>query len=209
MNIVCICLARKNSKRIPNKNFKLFNGKPLIHYTAELMNKLEYKTYIYTDDNNIKNYINNNFKSIEVKEKPERYAQDNHLTDEELLFYNQTLNADIIVLLQATSPFRNIDDLNNAIKDFINKDADCGITVKKLDNKYYYFNDKCNYDKNERSYNGCNKDFVYKETGSFYIFKKDQLLKNHITNGKLIFFDDPYDIDIDTLSDFNNAKEIK
>ena len=39
MKNICIIPARKNSKRIKNKNIKLFCGKPLIYYSIDLAKK--------------------------------------------------------------------------------------------------------------------------------------------------------------------------
>ena len=38
-NIVAIIPARGNSKRIPGKNYKIFNGKPIIASTIEKLKK--------------------------------------------------------------------------------------------------------------------------------------------------------------------------
>ncbi len=52
----CIIPARKNSKRIKNKNFKKFCGKPIIQWPIEeiLKSKKFDKIFIYTDDSKIK-----------------------------------------------------------------------------------------------------------------------------------------------------------
>ena len=50
MNI-CLIPARKGSKRIKNKNIKIFNGKPIIYYSikAALKSKLFDKIIVTTD----------------------------------------------------------------------------------------------------------------------------------------------------------------
>ena len=54
MNIAIIC-ARKNSKRIKNKNFIKVGGKPLINYTvdAALKSRLFSNIIINTDNKDI------------------------------------------------------------------------------------------------------------------------------------------------------------
>ena len=53
--IVSIITARKNSKRLKNKNIKKLNKKPLIYYTikSSLTSKFIDKTYVSTDSKNI------------------------------------------------------------------------------------------------------------------------------------------------------------
>ena len=43
--LVAIIPARGGSKRIPNKNIKLFHGKPIIAYAIYALNKLRKKKY--------------------------------------------------------------------------------------------------------------------------------------------------------------------
>ena len=40
MSIVAFIFARGGSKGVPNKNIKLFNGKPLIAWSIELAKKI-------------------------------------------------------------------------------------------------------------------------------------------------------------------------
>ena len=52
---VAIIFARENSKRIPNKNIKLFNNKPIIYYSikAAIDSKLFTKIIVSTDSKKI------------------------------------------------------------------------------------------------------------------------------------------------------------
>jgi CMP-N-acetylneuraminic acid synthetase len=61
----------------------------------------------------------------------------------------------------------------------------------------------------ERTDNGCEKRQWYKETGSFYIFRKAALGMKHILDAapKRIY-EDIIDIDIDTPEDLRRAEKI-
>ena len=54
-NLICIIPARKGSKRIKNKNIKLFYGKPIISHVIEKLKKFKMfsKIYVTTDCRNI------------------------------------------------------------------------------------------------------------------------------------------------------------
>ena len=53
---IAIITARKNSKRIKNKNIKIFNKKPLIYWTIKtaLKSKLFDKVFVSTDSKKLK-----------------------------------------------------------------------------------------------------------------------------------------------------------
>jgi CMP-N-acetylneuraminic acid synthetase len=217
MKIICICLARINSKRLPGKLMLDLDGYPLIAYTLKIMNEIGYESYIYTDSPVLAMYTKQNFKKINIEIKPDKYCQDVHLTNQELLEYNQELNADIFIYLPGTSPFRNIETLKQSIKIITaNQDIyDCAMTVKKLSDRMYWNKKEfmkaggLNFNLNKRTFNnsGTFKDNIYEETGNFYIFKKKLLHNIFFINEKCLFIDDPINIDIDTIEDLEKARQ--
>lgn len=201
MKISLMLLARIGSKRIPNKLLRLFYDKPLIEHTLQFMNDCKYEGHVYTDSKEIKK-ICHDYK-IYVHDKILENKEGIHRTKEELLFYNGTVKADIIVLLQATSPYRDIKLVEKGIKTLIdNPEFSIALSSNKIDKIIYNNKGKRIYQ--QRDYN--NKNFYHIETGSFYIFRKEQLEKDHITDGKRIFCISKYDIDLDTLKDWQKAE---
>jgi len=49
--------------------------------------------------------------------------------------------------------------------------------------------------------------WVFEETGSIYIFKKELLENDFFINEKCYFIYDPVNIDIDTIEDLERARE--
>lgn len=219
MKIVSICLARINSKRLPKKLLKQFCGKPLIHYTAEIMNKLPYDSSIYTDSLKLRNYVNINFPQIAVRPKPIKYCQDKHLTNEELKYYNKDIKADIFIYLAGTSPIRDIENIKKHIDIFSNNldKYDCAMGVRKLPDRFYWQkaeleNTKAigkNFNIYKRNFNNSEtfKNILYEETGSIYIFKKELLDSNFFINEKCLFIQDNFCYDIDTEDDWKKAEK--
>jgi N-acylneuraminate cytidylyltransferase len=201
MKIAFFLLARKGSKRIPNKNIKFFCGKPLIEYTLDFMKKFPYESHVFTDSKAIEQLCIRHL--IRVHGKKYENKEGIHYTREELIFYNEKIKADILILLQATSPLRDRDIFCETINIFIsNKKYDICFSVNKIEKILYNENGR-RLIKN-RDYN--NKNYYYAENGSFYIFRKRQLEKRHITNGKKMLCEDKYDIDLDTLEDWKKAE---
>ena len=79
-----------------------------------------------------------------------------------------------------------------------------GVAAHIIPDGFYYMNPgkPVNFSQDDRTDNGCQKKKIWKETGSFYIFRKEQLWEDHIldSNNKMFFFD-RYNIDIDTKKD--------
>ena len=103
------------------------------------------------------------------------------------------MDPDIVVFLQATSPLRKIDDINNAINLFINEEADSLFSISSLaDLTIWQFNNKWeslnfNYKDRKRRQDMPNN---YIENGSIYIFTPDILKKyNNRLGGKIVAYE--------------------
>jgi CMP-N-acetylneuraminic acid synthetase len=201
MKIAIILLARINSRRIPNKLLHGFCGKHLIQWTLELMDSLPFENYVYTDSKEIKKICKKY--NVIVKDKKLENKEGVHKTKDELILYNKEIKADIIVLLQGTSPLRRKSIIMKWIDHFLGSDKDCGFSVNVFD-KYVYDKEGQLLNQKLRGYDKKIENFV--ENGSFYIFKKEQLEKMHITQGNKVFYVDRYDIDIDTYEDLERAE---
>ena len=59
MKIIAIIPIKSNSKRVPKKNFKMINGKPLYRYLLDNLSKCNFDE-IYVDSNSkqIENQLN-------------------------------------------------------------------------------------------------------------------------------------------------------
>lgn len=203
--IAVIILARKNSKRFPGKMLYVLRDLHLYEYTILSTLTLGYPVYFYTDCEIMTEEVLRKYPSVNVRGKKYESNDDNHIhkTNLEIQEYNKEIGADIIINMQCTSPLRKNELLPEWVKQFINGNYDCGFAACKLLPGLYYSGGKeINIDVAQRNYNMNYKTDVYKETGSFYIFKAEQIYKNHFMNtDKRIMFEDPYDIDINTIDD--------
>ena len=117
--ILGIIPARWGSKRVPQKNIKLFRGKPLIYYTIEAACKSRYldDVFVSTDSEEIAD-ISSKY-GARVINRPSQFAQD-HSPSVDVVIHALTVEkADIIVLLQPTSPLRTTRDIDEAIELFL------------------------------------------------------------------------------------------
>jgi len=120
-SVLCIIPARSGSKGLPNKNTKLFLGKPLISWSIEqaLSSKFIDKVIVSTDDIKIIK-ISRKYGACVPFIRPKYLANSSASTTDVILHalnYMRHIGSryDIITLLQPTSPLRTTDNIDEAI----------------------------------------------------------------------------------------------
>jgi len=118
MRCCAIIPARKNSKRIPGKNKKLLNGKPLICYTIEaaLNSKLALDIVLSSDDPELREIAKNYGSRIMFHPRPEQLAMDDSKTIDVMRYVLKNLDKSYseIITLQPTSPLRTAEHIDSA-----------------------------------------------------------------------------------------------
>lgn len=204
--VAIITLLRKGSKRLPGKNKLPFRGKPLYRHTVdfavELSKEIGSPYYLLHDYDDIPDIPGCN----QITGLP-NFGGDVHNTSENIK--DSGVDADVYILLQATSPLRKLATVVKHYNDFLDirsyAEASSGCSVYKLKEKFYYIGQKEGYKKNyiNRTYSGASKRPLYNETGSYYFFNKDNLQKTHcLGSGPSFLMEDDYNIDLDTKEDY-------
>lgn len=149
--LLAIIPARGGSKRIPNKNIKLFNGKPLIYYTIKqaLESNFFDKVIVDTDSPEIAK-IATKYGAEAPFLRPKELAGDKakvvdaiiHLLDR--LKQEQDYEPTHIVILQTTSPLRELRDINKCLNLMKKTDATTVLTVCQTHPRLYYMDKKQN-----------------------------------------------------------------
>ena len=123
--ILIVVLARKNSRRIKNKNLRKINGKSLVYITLEFAHKLKlFNILVSTDSNKVKK-IAKNFKKVLIHDRSKKYSGHTSkslvLISKIVKWYNKKFNQKIkgVLLLQPTSPFRNKTIINKTLNEFV------------------------------------------------------------------------------------------
>lgn len=120
---LAIIPARGGSKGIPGKNIRIFHGKPLIVYTIEQARKtgLFDRIIVDTDDKKIAT-VARKYGAETPFLRPKKLASDKSSVIDAVLLLLKRLKekenytADIITLLQTTSPLREISDIKKCCK---------------------------------------------------------------------------------------------
>lgn len=143
MKPLVVIPARGGSKGVPRKNIKLLGGKPLIQYTIEAAREVfpDEVICVSTDDLEIRQVV----ESIGLKVpfiRPSELATDQAGSYEVLLhaidFYeNSGYTPDTLILLQATSPFREEKHIKEALE-LYDDSCEMVVSVKETKANPYY-----------------------------------------------------------------------
>ena len=208
--VIAIIPARMGSKRLPNKNIKIFNGRPLLYWSIVAAKKVKIidKIYVSTDSLKIKK-IAVKYGSLVPFLRPKKYASDNSPSQELIIHLLKNLNykTDYVVLLQPTSPLRNYRDIEASLKNCIKKGLKSLVSVTCLSN--FKLNLLKKPSKNIKLLDEKQVSKFKHINGSIFILKaSDFLIKKKIINSSTKFFETNKNesIDIDTNLDFEFAK---
>lgn len=120
MKIITIIPARGGSKGVPGKNIKMLGDKPLLLHAADcaLGSKYQMDIVVSTDNYEIERICLAH--DLKVIKRPSDLATDSSLvvTAIQHVMDNSEIQYDLIVLLQATSPFRTSAQLDEIIEVF-------------------------------------------------------------------------------------------
>lgn len=182
MNIVFIPV-RGGSKSIPLKNIKSFCGKPLVFWSINAaQNSQEVdKIIVATDDDRIKKEVLNfKFDKLEIYNRSTVNAQDTSTTESVMLEYLKVANLsqeDYFILIQATSPFIQSEDITKGIRQLQNSAKDSLLSCANI-KRFFWSNsgEPLNYDFNHRPRR---QDFIGSliENGALYINSVRNILK--------------------------------
>lgn len=132
-NVLAIIPARGGSKGIPGKNIRDFAGKPLIVHSIEtaLQCPLVTHTVVSTDDDAIAKVSKAH--GAQVIRRPDELATDTSLVIDAIRYTirkveEEGVNVDIVMLLEPTSPYRRIEDVEQCIQVLLNDEADSAAT---------------------------------------------------------------------------------
>lgn len=221
MKRLCIIPARGGSKRLPRKNIKPLNGKPLVFYTIDsvIQSGVFDKVIFTSDDDEILSLVSKNYSStiLDVVKRPLELATDTskvidtvlHFLDEE---YDQTW------LTLPTSPMKISDDFVKA-SELLSENDDSVLSYTEMEFPptlgLVVKNNNIieDYDQTQpwQSGNSRSQDhpMVYRPNGALYGSWTSKLKENknyYIGQTKGYFMPRNRSIDIDTQFEFDLAE---
>ena len=210
--------ARGGSKRLPNKNILPLAEKPLIAWSinAAIGSKYVDNIFVSTDDQRIAGVSKEH--GVDVPElRPKELASDT-ATTESVLFYTLDKfgkDADIVLILQPTSPLRTSEHIDKALELFIKKNASSVVSVTECEHSPLWANTLPNdgnmndFIRSEALHRSQDLDVFYRLNGAIYIYDVSKIRdagELKYTAGTYAYkMDNCYSVDIDTSFDFDIA----
>lgn len=218
MNIAIIP-ARSGSKRIINKNIKIFNGKPIIYYAIKnaISSKLFKKIYVTTDSYKIKKIAEKY--GAEVPYLREKKLSNDHVPINEVIkaFLKKIdkYKISIVCCIFPCSPFVKPLDLRKAYNQLLKNNSGFVFSALrythpiqrsfKLVNKKIIINNYKYLNKRTQDL-----EINYHDAGQFYFGYRNFWEKNNnvFKNGNIYELPKHQVLDIDDIEDWNFAKKI-
>ncbi|MCS7019101.1 MAG: acylneuraminate cytidylyltransferase family protein [Cytophagales bacterium] len=119
--IVAIVPMRHHSERVPGKNYRSFNGKPLFHYiTANLLQVPAItKVVIDTDSPVIMDYARRHFPQVLLLERPAHLRDGSIPMNDVLLHVVSQVHADFYLQTHSTNPLLSASTIQKAVDIFL------------------------------------------------------------------------------------------
>jgi len=196
-DIVAIIPARGGSKSIPNKNIIEFCGKPLIAWSIEqcLSSKYISDVWVTSDSQEILDIAERY--GAKTINRPDSISGDSASSEDAWIhainIIQKYRNIDLVFAPQATSPLREIKDINGAIEQMLNGNYDSLLSTVEIEDFFIWRQEEMsepesiNYDyMNRKPRQKIEKRYL--ENGSFYIFKPKILKGNNRLGGKISLY---------------------
>ena len=195
--VIALIPARGGSKSIPQKNIRMLNGKPLLHWTlgaacaAELIDAV----YVATDDQRIADCVAafGHPKARAIARSPET-ATDTASSESVLLEFARQQEAEHIVMIQATSPLLQSTDLDGGLRHYFSQQADSLLSVVRQ-KRFLWETDArgqaqpLNYVPARRPRRQEFAGFLV-ENGAFYVTKRSALLASNCRlSGRMVCYE--------------------
>ena len=189
MKTLAMITARGGSKRIPRKNIKEFNGKPIMAYSIEaaIQSGAFDEVMVSTDDEEIADIARKYGASVPFM-RSEKTANDFATTvdviDEVISeYHNRGKDFDVFACIYPTAPFITADKLKEAVEKLSSSDADSLIPVVRFSyppQRAMEIRDGRLVFRQPENLSKRSQDLEphYHDAGQFYVVKTESFLKN-------------------------------
>ena len=117
--IVALVPMRHDSKRVPGKNYRLMNGKPLYAYIIETLLSVPEisQVVVDTDSDPVMEGLAQNYPQVKVLLRPDDLRLDTTPTNEILLHDTAQVEADLYLQTHSTNPLLKAGTISKAIQE--------------------------------------------------------------------------------------------
>jgi N-acylneuraminate cytidylyltransferase len=207
--IVVLIPMKGHSERVPNKNLKLFNGRPLYHWIVLTALNSPYvkEVVINTDSEIIKNDALINFEKVRVIDRPISIQGDFVSMNEVINYDLKNSEGEHFMQTHSTNPLLQTKTINKAIETYFSNLNQCDsvFSVTKWQTRLYWKDTSPVNHNPEELLRTQDLPPVFEENSNFYIFSKETFFKDKKRIGSkpmMAEVDKLEAIDIDNPEDF-------
>lgn len=215
MSITALMPMKGVSERVPNKNMRLFNGKPLCSYMLNRLSQSEVinRVVVNTDSCEIAEYIQNEYPRVIVLQRP-AHLLGHDVSMNKIIQHDLTqVPGDIFIQTHSTNPLLKLETIEAAVSRFssFGTDYDSMFSVTEHQTRFYNSSgNPINHDP-ETLIKTQDLPCVYEENSCFYLFTRASFKKRNRRIGQRPYMMaiHPFEaVDIDVEAEFNLAEKL-
>jgi CMP-N-acetylneuraminic acid synthetase len=182
MKLTALLPMKENSDRLPNKNIRLFAGKPLYHCIIKCLMKSEYieKIVINTDSNYIAKDAQRQFESVQIISRPEEIQGDFVSMNEIIAYDLGRLDGEHFLQTHSTNPLLRLETIDKAVEVYFNNlnKFDSIFSVTRMHTRLYSTDGKPVNHNPQQLLRTQDLPPIFEENSNFYIFSKTSFLNS-------------------------------
>lgn len=199
--------VKLRSRRLPNKNFLMLGGHPLAWYIFDTLTRLQCvdQVFCYSSVSEILELLP---KGVSLLPRPSRLDGDDVKARELFSYAIERIDADVIVICHATSPFVSTGSLQTGIEAVLSGKSDSAFSVAPVKSYCWFNNAPLNHDP-QSLLQTQELIPIYAETSGFYVFRKEVFMDTGSRIGSdplMVELDFREAVDIDDPRDFDLAR---
>lgn len=208
--VTALVPIKEHSERLPRKNFREFNGRPLYHWileTLELVEEID-RIVVNTDAEEVMKEAPRQF-DVEISERPER-LRDDEVTTNIVKYEVNRLESDVFMQTYCTNPLLTAGTISSAIQEFVMSEEHDSLLPVIKHQKWFYDAEfqPINHDPHELDRT---QDLtpVYEDNSALYMYTEETIKTtgHRIGENPLVFeIDEIEATDIDVYADFKLAE---
>tara|TARA_Y100001970_G_scaffold15871_1_gene17862 strand:+ start:46996 stop:48129 length:1134 start_codon:yes stop_codon:yes gene_type:complete len=146
MKIIAMIPARLGSKRVPKKNLRLLNGRPLISYSIETAVKSKIFDEVYVNsESNIFSNIAEEY-GAKFYNRPNFLSKDSTNNDQFCIDFLNNITGDILIQILPTSPLISSLEIKNFVNHMLKNDFDTLVSTVPHQIATIYNNQPVNFE---------------------------------------------------------------
>jgi CMP-N,N'-diacetyllegionaminic acid synthase len=144
--------AREGSKRVPGKNMRLMNDKPMIAYAVEasIQSNISSNLYVNTDSFEIIKFITEAYPQFKIYKRDKSLADDKASSEDFNLDIIEKLSPDTLIMINPVCPLIEPSDIKNALDCYAASKCDTLITSNSTQMQTFCEGEPINMNVNEQ-----------------------------------------------------------